>query len=340
MNIVLGVGKRLTLDDLVLASRSRPNQVSVDEAAFSKADDLCKNLNNDPKLSAAFITSDTLNAPETSSFDVRVVRAALIYRVYAMLNLRTSVRASTIKILADLINYEISPFFSSVESAGEELLLFLSGKGSALDGEGKQVSAAEALATIGNPEYHVAVFEAKAFLGHPFLAVGMGCIVAAGATNLLKVVDAIAALSCEAAGAKVDAFDPLLFETYRQHRGQMLSATNLKLFLEGSKRINSTKELTANFEVFHSIPQITGPCQEVVAVASKALDIELNSCESSPLDPATGFKHDVTQAGVCLKNLSNALSQLSAASLARASFLDKSVASSKPEHNAYDSLLR
>ena len=269
MNFVLGAGKRLTLDDLVLASRCRPNQITVEDSAITKANDACKALNNDSKASALFVPSESLVAADTMVFDVRVVRAALIYRLSALLNLRTPVKGSTIKVLADLINYEITPYLTSVEKAGEELLLFLSGKGFATNGEGQKVAASEALSLIGSAEYHVSIFESKAFINHPFLAVGMACVSASGATNLLKVVDAISALSCEAAGAKVDAFDPVLFETYRQHRGQMLSATNLKLLLEGSKRVNSVKDLSVTFDIFHSIPQITGPSQETIAVASK-----------------------------------------------------------------------
>jgi histidine ammonia-lyase len=96
-------------------------------------------------------------------------------------------------------------------------------------------------------------------------------------------VDPIAALAVEAAGARVDGFDPTLFEILRQHRGQMLSASNLKLLLEGSKRAGSNKTLGESFAEFHSIPQIVGPAQEAIAIATKCVLLLIISLFGFPI---------------------------------------------------------
>jgi len=203
-----------------------------------------------------------------------VIRAGLIARIFSLLATRTPVRAVTIKLLVELLNKEITPVLSSVKNAGLELVLFLSGVGAAVTADNSQITAAEALSTIGYGDYAGATkAETQAFIGNSFLAVGLAGLVASGAAQVIKGLDAITALSCEAAGSKgADVFDPVLYETYRQHRGQMLSAGNLKLLLEGSKRVNSATSanpLGAQLAAFHNIPQSTGPAQEAIAVVNK-----------------------------------------------------------------------
>ncbi len=263
MSVNITPGKRLTVEDILLLAGPKPNQIAVDEHTLRKADQ------DYPVKETSFIHVDVLIGAESQSYDTLVVRVGLIYRLYSMMALKSPVRSSTIKALENLINYQITPYFSSSETAGEELIAFLAGKGYASTPDCQKILAIEAFSNVGIQEHIVTVRESSLFIKHPFLAVGTAFVVGHGATNFLKVADPIVALSCEAAGVKIDGFDSSLFEVHRQHRGQMLSAGNLKMMLEGSKRGGCNKSVEDRFSCFLSAPQIVGPCHEAVAIANK-----------------------------------------------------------------------
>lgn len=263
MSVSLAAGKRLTTDDIIQLARSKPNQISVDEAILRKAD-----ADYPVKDTSLFEISEESGA-DMQLYSTDVVRVSLIYRIFSLLMLKSPVRSSTIKALENLVNYQVTPYFTSCESAGKELIAFLAGKGYASTVDNAKVPASEALAAHGLQQHVVTVRESALFLNHPFLAIATALVVGYGANNLLKAVDPIVALSCEAAGVKADIFDSTLFEVYRQHRGQMLSAGNLKLLLEGSKRTGTNKNVSRQYTEFLSSPQITGPCQEAIAITNK-----------------------------------------------------------------------
>ena len=100
---------------------------------------------------------------------------------------------------------------------------------------------------------------------YPFLTIGLGGILAAASSNLIRMVDSVTALSCEAAGSGVEAYDAANFEVGRPHRGQMQSASNLRLLLDGSKRIGTVaKDKRCDMVSLQIAPQSTGPSRDVI----------------------------------------------------------------------------
>jgi histidine ammonia-lyase len=269
MSFTLGSGKRLGVSDLTSLANQKPNAISIEESVFDRLDGLCQGFSGADAQAYEISQEVKIENVKSSQFTVEMRRAALIYRVHTLLSGKTPVRAATIKALTDLINYQITPFFSTFEKSGLELVEFLSGKGFASTVEKDVVTAAEAFSLVGITAHSLANFEVRAFQRHPFLLVGLSALVIGGANHLVKAADSIAALSVEAKGVIIDAFDPTAFETNRQHRGQITSATTLKLLLEGSKRASSVKDINNTYTAFNNIPQINGPSLDVIAQATK-----------------------------------------------------------------------
>ena len=119
--------------------------------------------------------------------------------------------------------------------------------------------------------------------GH-FFAVGVGCYVGAQCQMTSCYLDCVAAFGCEALGAAYSSdilasLDAQVFDIGRQHRGQMASASNLRLLLEGSSRMTTSKNsnqgqaigsvagnsaLPVDTSIFMQIPQVNGPVLDCV----------------------------------------------------------------------------
>ena len=204
---------------------------------------------------------------------------------------KCNVRSEILVLLSDSLNKNIVPLIPS-PSSGKCLVNFIIGEGSCVFNH-NVINVSEAFQECGiqpirdqpltNEEIYV-------LTNYPFIELGLGCLLANGSLKLLNVSDCIVSLSCEAVGASVlDAFDSNNFEISRQQRGQMVSATNLRSLLEGSKRVSSHTSMSVDLpkdtiDLLRSSPQVIGPCLESVTGANRVLDIELNSSESGNIN--------------------------------------------------------
>jgi hypothetical protein len=81
-------------------------------------------------------------------------------------------------------------------------------------------------------------------------------------------------------------------------------------------------------------------------IFNRVFDIELNSSETSALDPNSGSMFDATQVNMSLLNLANALNQLAESAVARASILSghevsaPQCVSQAPDDKAFHALVR
>lgn len=113
--------------------------------------------------------------------------------------------------------------------------------------------------------------------------------------NLTKtsVVDALSALSVERNAVDPVAFQDLLYDIQRPHRGMITSASVLRVCTQGSKYATA-KHLTASVEekkenedcvkaAIESIPAYHGPAADVIVSSLKVLELECNCFESLDL---------------------------------------------------------
>lgn len=285
-NLQLGPGKRVTLDDLVNVAQAADGQLIIDDVLFNKFPESF--TNSTPSSSTTDPTLDNLSLKDSEPIPEELIRAGVIARIVALSNGLSAVSKSTFKILVELINQRYTPKITSFDNAGEQLIEFLQGRRSLLNSNSTLPEILAKLIPDQN-QYILCSEEEQAFLKHPFLSIGLASVIVQGANTTVRALDAIVALSIECAGAKLELFDATLYETYHAHRGQMQSATNLKLLLEGSKRVvnsvapaannnknknnnNAAANTTTNpalLAPFHNIPQVVGPSLELLTVTVK-----------------------------------------------------------------------
>jgi histidine ammonia-lyase len=263
---------------------------------------------------------------------VQTVRASLFCRLYSLCS-NPSIAASNsfylVRQLTTLLNAGIIPTITNEESSGASLLAALNGVGNCLvqtsASTAYSVPITEAFALAGLPsirsETPLSEGEMSAVLDYPFYYIGAACLLSYGSLNLCNTLDCVAAMSCEAVGERgiVECFDNAYFEVGRPQRGQMSSASNLRMLLEGSKRLadgkkddkekdaNAVKKTAAATVAFKSVPQINGPCAEIFAATAKTIEIELNSAETTS---ATGSIYNASQAKLAVLSMTAAFSEL------------------------------
>ena len=121
-------------------------------------------------------------------------------------------------------------------------------------------------------------------------------------------LDALAALSAERIETNLDYYSDKLYDAARPHRGIVVSATNLRAILQGSRKVVVTKGDAAtasnntNDAAVRTIPQYHGPARDALAAACKTMELEVNCSE-----PNAAAELDMTVACLALSNALNAV---------------------------------
>ena len=292
--VPVGAAKRILLEDVLKVSLCSA-VATVDPASLAKA--------NDSILKeGVFVDSSSLLSAKTfeeSSTPVVYCRAALFCRIVSLVNSQ-SVRSVIIERLCKLLETSVIPVFSSDADAGYELLAALTRSPAVkcyVNGAENIQSADVATQDMELFDLKFTASEWKTLQSGHFFAVGVGCFLGAVGVRLSSLLDCTAALACDALGSNAQAnvnssLDAQLYDAGHQHRGQMASAGNLRLLLEGSARLTTKPAESAaaaapTLTSFVQIPQVHGPAIEVMASTAKMLEIELNSYQmdaSLPFD--------------------------------------------------------
>lgn len=249
--VLVGVGRRITVGDVVNVAVF--NHVVSVEAARGVGGG-----------SAAAVSSSPVRSRNRQQL-VLCSRAAVFCRV-ASLVLSPTANPTLIKYLIDILNSSIVPVVNTESDLGN----FLEGRGCCVDLLGSSLDNLACLDTLHISRSIFSSSEINELIGFPFVSISVGCLAAAASSNLLSIVDSVAALSCEAYGCYSEPFDSAHFELNRPHRGLLLTAHNLRLLLEGSKRMNSCSSDTMVLAAgLHNTPQVVGPCRDAAASSIK-----------------------------------------------------------------------
>ena len=146
-----------------------------------------------------------------------------------------------------MLNEGIVPGFSSVEVAWMQLVMALVGA----KGVGMHSRSSSDLVDSSNcglDHIELTTVELGVLVSGQFFCTGSACLLAHGAANLIDAAECVSALSCEVSGVSTEPFQAENFEIARQHRGQIVSASNLMMLLEGSKKWSLTGTGSEYFE--------------------------------------------------------------------------------------------
>ncbi len=162
------------------------------------------------------------------------------------------------------------------------------------EGQWVRVTGLEAMAWQGIPRVILEAKEGLALINGTTFSTALACLAVAQLRRLLAAADRIAALSLEALGGLLSAFDDLAMRV-RPHPGQMETAKRLRDALEGSRFAHAPEETQGTADPretigwiqdpysLRCIPQVHGPIREALDFASAIVEREINAATDNPL---------------------------------------------------------
>lgn len=267
-SILLIGGKKLTLDEIYKII-TQSVIISLDSNAKHEVD---LNAETIPiKNIYTKSSSELLQRIQSSSnnfFPVEFSKAAILFAINSLAQGKAGVRSDVIELLVGILNSGSVPLFSSVENAQTELVLTLLGQYSSCYSSNGPISSAQALRSARLAPLDLYDHEVLTLLNGDFTFPGFATYVVLGASKTFKSLDVISSFSCESVGVPTSSFDAENFDVLRPHRGQMNSASNIRLMLESSGNVN-TANPADNLVSFLQIPQVNGPASDLINQAIK-----------------------------------------------------------------------
>jgi histidine ammonia-lyase len=190
-----------------------------------------------------------------------------------------------------LINHRVHPFVPSRGSVGASgdlaplahLALVLIGEGQTWDGE-RTEAGDRALATAGLSPVALAAKEGLALINGTQASAAVLALALAGAEQLARAADVIAALTIDALLGSRGPFDPRI-HTPRPFAGQAVSADNLWRLIEGSPLNASHAECGRVQDAYSErcVPQVHGAAREALAWVRQVVTVEMNAATDNPM---------------------------------------------------------
>lgn len=196
-----GAGATMTLDQVVAVANGA--QVALDSAALGR-------LKKESPAPKAFQAEEPPAAAPTcgsgAALERPQARAALFFKLLALVNGRSGVRPAVAEAMAALLNAGGAPRLPAADSdaaALAALAALLQGVGAAEAADGSQLSAAEALAAAGVEAPGLSTAERAVLTDGQGAAAGTAALCVQAGKLLLESANAVAALAAEALQADV-----------------------------------------------------------------------------------------------------------------------------------------
>ncbi|WP_327208188.1 histidine ammonia-lyase [Rhizobium johnstonii] len=278
----------------------------------------------------------------------REVRAIIAAGIANFAHGHSGVRREIVQHLAALLEHDCIPDVPSRGSAGylvhnAHIALVLIGEGSA-HLAGRRMSGREALAAIGLEPLVLGAKEGLSLVNGTACATGLTAVALSRAERLLDWADAIAALTLEAAGCQIAAFDAAVL-ALRPSAGIEKVGATLRARLQGSGLVAAAfGRRTQDALSLRSVPHAHGAAHDVFDISARVVDQELASVTDNPAVSGTPEQpivsseaHAVAPAlGQAADSLAIALAQLGAISERRMDRLVNPLVSGLPPFLASD----
>ena len=220
------------------------------------------------------------------------VRGMLLLRANTLAKGHSGVRPLLIDGLLDLLNHDLLPEVPSRGSVGASgdlaplahLALPLLGRGR-VRRAGTFVPSEEALREAGLAPIRLAPREGLGLVNGTQAMTSLLVLAVVEARRLVRAADLIGAMSAEALRGTDTAFDARI-HAVRPHPGQLASARNLWMLLQGSGIRDSHRTNDVRVQDPYSLrcmPQVHGAVRDTVADVERRLLIEMNSATDNPL---------------------------------------------------------
>ena len=235
-------------------------------------------------------------------FSPEVVKAMMILRANALMKGHSGIRPEVIELLIELVNRDVVPYIPSQGSVGASgdlvplahMSAVLLGEGQAYY-QGQLCSGREALEKAGLTPLTLEAKEGLALINGTQAMTAQGVLALHDGDVVLKTADVSGSLTLEALCGIPNAFDARV-HALRQHRGQIITAQNIRKILAGSGLVYSQEhERIQDAYSLRCMPQVHGASKDAYSYVESVLTTEINSVTDNPiLFPENG---DVISAG-------------------------------------------
>ncbi|SCB59078.1 histidine ammonia-lyase [Rhizobium aethiopicum] len=280
--------------------------------------------------------------------DARAVRAIIAAQIANFAHGHSGVRREIVQHLTALLAHDCVPDVPSKGSAGylthnAHTALVLIGEGSATLA-GRRMDGREALAAIGLAPLVLGAKEGLSLVNGTACATGLMAVALSRSERLLDWADAIAALTLEAAGCQIAAFDEAVL-ALRPSAGIEKVGAALRARLQGSGLVAAAfGRRTQDALSLRSVPHAHGGARDVFDNSARIADQELASVTDNPAvsgtpeEPVVSSEaHAVAPAlGQAADGLAIALAQIGAISERRMDRLVNPLVSGLPPFLASD----
>jgi histidine ammonia-lyase len=217
-----------------------------------------------------------------------VVRSAMLIRANTLAKGYSGIRLKTLETLAEMLNRHVHPVIpekGSVGASGDlaplaHLVLALMGEGDAIY-QGERLQGAEALQRAGMEPITLAAKEGLALSNGTTVTAALACLALADSENLVQHAEIGLAMTLEAILAASRAYDARL-HAVRNHRGQQVTAANVRRLIADSKLIDSTQRVQDAYSL-RCAPQVLGAVRDALAFARTSVENEINAATDNPL---------------------------------------------------------
>ncbi len=219
---------------------------------------------------------------------LEIVKLMLLLKIQSLSYGHSGVQLQTVERLIEFYNNDILPVIYTQGSLGASgdlaplahLSLPLLGEGEVYF-EGKKVHASEVMKKFNWQPIVLQSKEGLALLNGTQFMSAYGAYVLIKATKYSYLADLIGTISLEGFDGRQEPFNELI-HFIRPHKGQIVTATRVNEFLEGSQIISQKKEHVQDPYSFRCIPQVHGASKDAIDYVKKVFKTEINSVTDNP----------------------------------------------------------
>ncbi|MFJ8259422.1 histidine ammonia-lyase [Peribacillus asahii] len=199
----------------------------------------------------------------------------------------SGVRLKVLKLIASLLNNDITPFVPGDGSVGylspeAHMALVLIGEGKVWHND-ELIPGMEVLEKAGLEPVTLGCKEGLALTSGTTSVTAMAVLALYNAMQAAKIADITGAMSLEALKGTIKAFDPRI-HSVKKHEEQAKTARNVTRILEGSQIIDTYKEHRLQDALsLRCIPQVHGAIKKVLKDTKITIEDEMNSAGDNPI---------------------------------------------------------
>jgi len=235
-------------------------------------------------------------------FPIDVIRAAMLLRIQTLVKGFSGIRPVVVERLMQMVERNVVPWVpqqGSVGASGDlaplsHMALVLTAIPDATkdwskaywhnpeNGEWVLLPGKEALKRAGIEPLQLEAREGLALNNGTQISTALLTLAYVDAMHLVKVADIAMAFTLEALRGISRAFHPGI-HALRPHPGQVATAHNIRLLIQGSRLVDSIPERVQDAYSLRCHPQVLGSVRDTLAHVRQVLMVELNSTNDNPI---------------------------------------------------------